>query len=232
MFQISVLVLMLLGSLNFQFHYNLFRLKLRDLLTPEIKLYLEIIVASALIICILAWVNPFESLFNVVSMASSTGIDSFGISSTTLPAKIFFILIGLVGGCAFSMAGGIRKKSIQNLINAVRKKTDQPTHEGLIATLNNVLSFLAILIVLSLVFSTIGINILDSFFEVGSALTTNGISMGATIVTMPLGYKWLIVFAMIVGRVEIVSIFAAVRGLPLLQIMRRFGGFLRKALRR
>ncbi len=231
-FQISALVLMLLGSLNFQFHYNLFRLKLRELLTPEIKLYLEILVASALIICVLAWVNPFESLFNVVSMASSTGIDSFGISSAPLPAKIFFIIIGLVGGCAFSMAGGIRIARIQTLINAVRKKRDQPTREEFIATLNNVLSFLAILIVLSLVFSTIGISMLDSFFEIGSALTTNGISMGATIVTMPLGYKWLIVFAMIIGRIEIVSIFAAVRSLPLLQIIRRFGGFLRKAIRR
>ena len=229
-FQISILVLMLLGSFNFQFHYNLFRLKLRDLLTPEIKLYLEILVASALIICILAWVNPFESLFNVVSMASSTGIDSFGISSTTLPAKIYFILLGLVGGCTFSMAGGIRIQRIQTLINAVRKKGNQPTHEELMATLNSVLSFFAILIVLTLIFSTIGISMLDSFFEVGSALTTNGISIGATIVTMPVGYKWLIVFAMIVGRVEIVSIFAAVRGLPLLQIMKRFGGFLRKTI--
>ena len=231
-FQISVLVLMLLGSFNFQFHYNLFRLKLRDVLTPEIKLYLEILVASGLIICILAWVNPFESLFNVVSMASSTGIDSFGISSAPLPAKIFFIIIGLVGGCTFSMAGGIRIARIQTLINAVRKKRDQPTREEFIATLNNVLSFIAILIVLSLVFSTIGISVLDSFFEVGSALTTNGISMGATIVTMPLGYKWLIVFAMIVGRVELVSIFAAVRSLPILQIVRNFGGFLRKTIKR
>ena len=41
LFQISVLVLMLLGSLNFRFHYNLFHLKLRELLTPEIKLYLD-----------------------------------------------------------------------------------------------------------------------------------------------------------------------------------------------
>jgi Trk-type K+ transport system membrane component len=49
---------------------------------------------------------------------------------------------------------------------------------------------------------------------------------------MPLGYKWLVVFAMIVGRIEIVSIFAAVRSLPLLQTIRRFGGFLRKTIKR
>lgn len=233
-FQISILVLMLLGSLNFQFHYNLFHLKLRNLLTPEIKLYLEILVGSALIICILAWVNPFESLFNVVSMASSTGIESppLGIVSTTLPAKILFILIGLAGGCTFSMAGGIRIGRIQTLINAVRKKGEKPTREELKAALTSIVGFFVVLIILSLVFSTIGISMLDSFFEVGSALTTNGISMGATTVVMPLGYKWLIILAMLIGRLEIVTILAAVSGLPLLGMVKRFGGFLKKIIRR
>jgi trk system potassium uptake protein len=232
-FHISILVLMLLGSLNFQFHYNLFHLKLRNLLTPEIKLYLEIIVASALIICFLAWVNPFESLFNVVSMASSTGIESppFGIISTTLPAKILFILIGLAGGCTFSMAGGIRIARIRTLVNAVRKKNDKPTPEELKAAVFSVTGFFAVLIVLSLVFSTIGISVLDSFFEVGSALTTNGISMGATTVTMPIGYKWLIVIAMILGRVEIVAIFTAIKGLPILEGLKRLGRRLKKAVK-
>ena len=230
LFQISVLVLMLIGSFNYQFHYNLFRLKLRDLLTPEIKLYLEVLIVSALVICILAWVNPFESLFNVVSMASSTGIDPFGITSTNLPAKIFFILLGLVGGCAFSMAGGIRIQRLQTLINAVRKKGERPTAEELKATLFSVTGFFAVLIILSLIFSTIGISLLDSFFEVGSALTTNGISMGITTIAMPLGYKWLLVLAMLVGRLEVVSTVAAIMGLPLLGIVKQLGGFLKKAI--
>jgi trk system potassium uptake protein TrkH len=232
LFQISILVLMLLGSLNFHFHYNLFRLKLRNLLTSEIKLYLEILAASGLIICILAWVNPFDSLFNVVSMASSTGIESFSIASTTLPAKILFILIGLAGGCAFSMAGGIRMQRIQTMINAVRKKGNQPTRQELNAVLISVIGFFATLTILSLVFSTVGISLLDSVFEVGSALTTNGISMGATTVIMPLGYKWLMILAMLIGRVEIVSIFAVIAGLPLLAIVKRLSGVLRKAIRR
>ena len=35
-FQVSIIVLMLLGSLNFSFHFNLFRLRLHELFTPEI----------------------------------------------------------------------------------------------------------------------------------------------------------------------------------------------------
>jgi trk system potassium uptake protein TrkH len=229
---ISVLILMILGSLNFQFHYNLFRLRLRSLLTPEIKLYLIVLLASAVIVSILAWANPFDSLFNVVSMASSTGIESFTVGTTTLPAKIFLIIIGLAGGCTFSMAGGIRMERIRKLISAVRRKGDEPNREELLSVVGAIIGFFATLVILSLIFMTIGVSFLDSVFEVGSALTTNGISMGATVVTMPIGYKWLITFAMIIGRVEIVSIFAALAGLPILSVAKRLGGILTRAIKR
>ena len=233
---ISVLVLMVIGSLNFQFHYNLFRLKLRSLLTPEIKLYFIVLLASAVIVSILAWVNPFDSLFNVVSMASSTGIESFTIGTTTVPAKVFLILVGLAGGCAFSMAGGIRMERIQKIISAIRKKDDRPNREELVSILGAIIGFFATLIILTLIFMPIGVSFLDSVFEVGSALTTNGISMGATVVTMPIGYKWLMTFAMIIGRVEIVSILAAIAGLPILpaakRVAERLVSILRKAIRR
>jgi trk system potassium uptake protein TrkH len=211
-FQISVLILMLLGSFHFSFHYNLFRLKLRELFTPEIKFYLEVLAVSTVVISILAWVNPFDSLFHVVSMASSTGMEYFSVAATPIAAKIMFILIGLAGACTFSMAGGIRMERIRLLISALRKSDDSPTREELKEILIFIGSFAATLLILSLAFSTIGVSMLDSVFEVGSALTTNGISMGATTVTMPIGYKWLIVLAMIIGRVEIVTIFKAVRG--------------------
>lgn len=96
-FQISILALMLLGSLNFSFHYNLFHLKRRGVLTPEIKLYLGIIACATVLTAILAWMNPFDSLFHVVSMMSSTGIDYINVAATPAAAKILFILIGLVG---------------------------------------------------------------------------------------------------------------------------------------
>jgi trk system potassium uptake protein TrkH len=229
-FQISVLVLMLLGSFNFQFHYNLFHLKFRNLITPEIKLYLEILFGAALVMCFLAWVNPFDSLFNVVSMASSTGIEFFSIGSSSLPAKIIFIIVGLAGGCVFSMAGGIRIQRIKTIINAIWKKGDQPTREELHAALTSLIGFIVTLLVLSIVFSTIGISMVDSVFEVGSALTTNGVSMGVTTILMPASYKWLLILAMIVGRLEIVTIFSAVAGLPLLAAVKHVDRVLRKKI--
>jgi trk system potassium uptake protein TrkH len=229
-FQISIIVLMLLGSFNFSFNYNLFRMKLRSALTPEIKLYLEIIAGATVLIAVLAWINPFDSLFNVVSMMSSTGIDTINIASTAVAAKIMFILIGLVGGCAFSMAGGIRIHRIQVLIDALRKKNSD--REELKSVLIFIVSFFIVLFILSLIFSTIGISLLDSVFEVGSALTTNGISMGITTVAMPLGYKWLLTLAMILGRIEIVAVFKILEGTKIFDMVKRLVERLPKRKRR
>ena len=109
------------------------------------------------------------------------------------------------------MAGGIRIRRIQMLIDALRKNGDEPDREELKEVLIWIVSFFIVWLILSLVFSTIGISLLDSVFEVGSALTTNGISMGITTVTIPLGYKWLLILAMILGRIEIVTVFKALK---------------------
>jgi trk system potassium uptake protein TrkH len=146
-------------------------------------------------------------------MASSTGIDYIGIANTALPAKILFILIGIAGGCTFSLAGGIKMQRIRQLVNALLRNNDKPTRKELKSILFSIFGFATILLVFSLAFSTLGVSLLDSIFEVSSALTTNGISMGATTIAMPLAYKWLLVIAMIIGRVEIVNIFRVIRGL-------------------
>jgi Trk-type K+ transport system membrane component len=72
-----------------------------------------------------------------------------------------------------------------------------------------ILMFIFVLIVFSLLFTTMGVSFRDAIFEVGSALSTNGVSMGATTVAMPTAYKWLMIAAMTIGRVEILTILIA-----------------------
>lgn len=233
LFQISALILMLVGSINFKFHFNLFHFRLRIALTREVKLYLGIIAGTTILAAFVAWVNPLDSLFQVVSIISSTGIDYINVAALPVAAKTLFISIGLIGGCAFSLAGGIRIQRIQLLIDALRKKGNQPSREQLMAVLSSIIGFLAVLLVLSLLFSTIGISLLDSVFEVGSALTTNGISLGLTTVTLPQGYKWLLILAMLIGRIEIVAILRALYGANILKVMQRLvSSIARRKLRR
>jgi trk system potassium uptake protein TrkH len=212
LFQISVVVLMIIGGLSFRFHYNLFHLKVRELLTPEVKLYFLLIAVSTVIISILAWINPFDGLFNAASMLSSTGAATMDLAVFSLPAKILLIVLMLIGGCGFSMAGGIKIERIQKLANAIRRNGEAPAKRELRSLILYLAGFIALLLILSLAFSTSGTNMLDSVFEVGSALSTAGASIGATTVAMPVVYKWLLIFAMLVGRVEIVSIYKAIVG--------------------
>ncbi|MDP2900501.1 MAG: potassium transporter TrkG, partial [Candidatus Bathyarchaeota archaeon] len=76
--------------------------------------------------------------------------------------------------------------------------------------ISSVLLFLVTLLVLSLVFSTSGVSFGDSLFEVGSALTTNGISMGATSLSLPTFYKFVLMAAMIIGKVEITIVLVSI----------------------
>jgi Trk-type K+ transport system membrane component len=71
------------------------------------------------------------------------------------------------------------------------------------------LLFTFTLVIFSVIFTTIRVSFTDALFEVGSALTTNGISMGATTVSMPIAYKWLMITAMTIGRIEIMSVLIA-----------------------
>ncbi|MCJ7761909.1 hypothetical protein MUP38_00455 [Candidatus Bathyarchaeota archaeon] len=225
--KICMIILMLLGSVNFAFNYHLFALKLKKVISAETALYLLIIAVGTVAVAFTAQIGALDSLFHVVSMSSSTGYDYIGLTSASFNNTAFSILIVLmlIGGCAFSMAGGIRvsrlitfAKSIKHSIEDVlikEKVISEPetpeeasNHEYLPA-LVSILTFIATLVIFALLFTTIGVSFTVALFEVGSALSTNGISMGATTVSMPIAYKWLMIVAMTIGRVELMSILVA-----------------------
>jgi trk system potassium uptake protein TrkH len=223
--KILLTLLMFLGSVNFVFNYRLFTLKLRKLLSPEVVLYLGILGLSTLLVFLFGGIHPIDSLFHVVSMSSSTGFDYINIPAQNSTVLSIFIVLMIVGGCTFSMAGGIRVsrliafgKSVGRSIKEIfarEKVIDEPIMKAEANNLENSTATVSIvlliftLVIFAVIFTTIGVSFTDALFEVGSALTTNGISMGATTATMPIGYKWLMIAAMTIGRVEILSVLMA-----------------------
>jgi trk system potassium uptake protein TrkH len=223
--KILIIVIMLLGSVNFAFNYRLFTLKLKKMFSVEIVLFFLIIAFGTAVISSITNIEPLDSLFHVVSMSSSTGYDYINIASLNSTALSIFIVLMLIGGCAFSMAGGIRisrlitfAKSIKQSIKDVLVKENVISEKETLEEANNheylpvvvsILLFIFTLVIFAVLFTTMGVSFTDALFEVGSALTTNGISMGATTVSMPIAYKWLMITAMTIGRVEIMSVLVA-----------------------
>jgi Trk-type K+ transport system membrane component len=54
-----------------------------------------------------------------------------------------------------------------------------------------------------------------------SALSTAGISMGATSIAMPLAYKWIVIMAMTIGRVEILTVLLMIVPMTAKQLKRK-----------
>ena len=104
---------MIASALPFAFHYYIFSRKgllTRKTIGLEVTVYLIMIVLSIMLFYWLAWgqVDILSSIFHTISSSTTTGFQYLNIQSTPYAAKIFLIVIMLIGGTAFSTAGGIK----------------------------------------------------------------------------------------------------------------------------
>jgi trk system potassium uptake protein len=217
--KLLIIVLMFLGAVNFGFNYHLFTGKIKKVFTVEIGVFIIIIIAASIALVFIANIGWLDSLFHVVSIATTTGQSYLNIAEFNTSAISMLITLMAIGGCAFSMAGGIKianlltfgetlghqVKMTFNKASKKKKHNDGGFSEASLAVAS-ILLFILTLVVFTLLFSTMGISYTDSLFEMTSALSTAGISMGATSIAMPLAYKWIVILAMTIGRVEILTV--------------------------
>lgn len=103
---------MILSALPFAFHYYIFSKKgliSKKSLGPEVTVYLVMMFASVPILYLLAPGIDFgAAAFHTVSASTNSGFQYVDVPSIPPAAKGFLIAIMLVGGTAFSTAGGIK----------------------------------------------------------------------------------------------------------------------------
>jgi trk system potassium uptake protein TrkH len=125
-----------------------------------------------------------------------------------------------VGGASFSTAGGIKiyrfillfkatKKAIVDSITEQDSKVKlfgkEYTNAEIIQSLALVILMIGIIFASSFIVSSYGFRPVDSIFETTSAIATTGISVGVVGPSLALELKWLFVFLMILGRIEILA---------------------------
>lgn len=107
---------MILSALPFAFHYYIFFSKKgmpgRKTLGPEVAAYFVLLAVSVPIFYLLALGAPGVDLgstaYHVISSSTTTGFQYLNFQLIPPAAKGFLIVIMLVGGAAFSTAGGIK----------------------------------------------------------------------------------------------------------------------------
>jgi len=116
--QLVILMIgMILSALPFAFHYGLFsrEIKARQLISP-ILVYFAFMTISIVLFAILAeppitanqqqwWIT---SGFHVISASTTTGFQLVNLESISIEAKIILVIVMLIGGMAYSTAGGIK----------------------------------------------------------------------------------------------------------------------------
>jgi len=233
---------MIISALPFAFHYALFSKELKtSKMRPEIFVFFEIILASIPIFYFLISSSNLElqfitSAFHIISASTTTGFQFLDISLLSDSAKIMLIILMLIGGTAFSTAGGIKigrilqitqkltknrfsadtsTRSISSTssrynsaINMGKQKSEKLKEEK---TFRETLLVIALFIFLSFI-TAIALsyfsqkNLLDSLFESVSAVTTTGLSTGITSMNMNIISKIFLIINMIAGRFEIITI--------------------------
>lgn len=117
-----IIFFMLMGGINFLIHYKVFKGEIKEMFSNfEMKYFWGII--SVVLVLILTSkifdqslnINNFEavfrkSLFQVVSVMTTTGYGTESLTSNFFPAmaRQFFLLLMLIGGCVGSTSGGIK----------------------------------------------------------------------------------------------------------------------------
>ncbi|GGD35754.1 TrkH family potassium uptake protein [Sinisalibacter lacisalsi] len=204
---------------------------------PQVRAYLGAILTLTLtmtVFRVIANDDNFEhgfreGLFNVTSIISGTGYASTDYQLWGMFPMVAFFFIGLIGGCAGSTACSVKIFRYQLLIAAVKAQVRSihsphgvftPRYAGRSVgedVLSSVMAFFVMFVVSLGVFavalSMTGLDLVTSLSGAATALANIGPGLGDVI--GPAGNfaplndtaKWLLIAAMLIGRLELLSVY-------------------------
>jgi trk system potassium uptake protein TrkH len=231
-----VMILMLLGTLNFLTAYTFLQGRIRPVLrNNEVRQTAILILAGVLILLVGTTAGLYPTLgqrlrisfFNTVSAVSTTGFATVDYRPWSGLGWLLLIVLMLTGGGTGSTAGGIKQYRINVLFRGLvwevrrsllpRRAITEPdvwkgerrhffTDRHLRSVALFVFLWLVTFFVGSGLLTAYGYPLQDSLFEFASALSTVGTSVGITSATAPAGVLWIETAAMILGRLEFLPI--------------------------
>jgi trk system potassium uptake protein len=232
----AVIFFMFIAAANFALHFLAMRriaprVYWRD---AEFRAYLLVLIGLAVLVCVPLYVegvydHPLTALryglFTLVAYATDSG---FAITDPTpwpsyLPAMI--VLTGLVVGCSGSTAGGVKmirlllfvKQALREMQKLLHPSAELPIKLNGRVVPNDIVYavggffsvYVGLVIVLTFVMMTTGLEPLIAFSAVAAALGNLGPGLGevaSNVSAVSTAGKWVMIFAMLLGRLEIFTL--------------------------
>jgi len=230
------ILFMILGGINFSIHFLAIvrRRPISYFQDLEVRSYLILIAVVTLIISSELYLTHYHTdfttalrhgLFQTVSVITSTGFvsEDFSVWPYFSPTLLFFV--SFVGGCAGSTAGGMKvirfiimfKQSNRDLLTLVHPSIVKP-----LKVANRVLStrvieavwgyfslYVASFSVIMLLLMATGLDQVTAFTTLATSMNNFGPALGEAAVNFQninVTSKWLLAFAMLLGRLEIFTL--------------------------
>ncbi|MEQ8858241.1 MAG: TrkH family potassium uptake protein [Pseudomonadales bacterium] len=229
------IVFMIFAGVNFSLHYlSWSRVDLRYYWNdPEVRLYLLMLVLVALVVGLIlaqhpdATASPWrDSVFQAVSVATTTGFTTSNFSLWPSAAPVLLLFAAFAGGCAGSTAGGLKivrvlliylqgMREIRRLIHPngvfTIKLGSQRVPDRVVDAVWGFFSVYVIvfLTMVSVIMVIAPMDFITAFSAVGACLNNLGPGLGDVALNyagLPAGAKWLLVVAMVLGRLEIFTL--------------------------
>ena len=234
--EIAAIFFMSLSGVNFALHYSAWRSrKLKAYWQDtEFRAYLFILVGASLLISIflaihdgyqMSFTDLHHGSFQLVSFMTTSGFGIADFSSWPSFIPILLVFSGFIGGCAGSTAGGIKVIRIVLLAKQGLREIKQLVHPNALLPIkldnikveervtNAVWGFFGLYIfsftVLMLLVMADGVDQVTAFSAIAACINNVGPGLGevaSTFVPMSDFVKWIGIFAMLLGRLEIFTV--------------------------
>jgi trk system potassium uptake protein TrkH len=233
--QIIAIVFMLLGATNFGLHFQFMRrgrlsIYYKD---PEWRGYLLLLIGIILLTTCMLLAHhhqyPGDSLlqaaFTVVSVSTTTGFSTVNFSAWPAFLPVMIMFVALLGGCSGSTSGGIKmirclllkeqsKRELKRLVHPQAvysiKMGDHVLPEKVVEAIwGFVAMFVFLFVVMLLILMATGLDLMTAFSSLASCFSNTGAAIGSVHTNMQhlnVVSKWVLIFAMLAGRLEIFTI--------------------------
>lgn len=231
-----IIFFMFAAGVNFTLHYHLLHGRFTNLKkNEEFKFYLSVTLFWTVFVAAVLYLTNYggieksfrDSLFQVVSIITTTGFITADYEIWGTMLVLLFFLLLFSGSCAGSTGGGIKivrhllllKNSVLELRRLIHPRAVIPVrynnHSVPAEIISNILAFflfyIFIFIIGSLIMSLLGLDFLTAIGAVATSLGNVGPAIGSVgptdnFANIPDIGKWILSFFMLLGRLELFTI--------------------------
>ncbi len=236
--EMVILGFMFISGIGFTLQYRaiLRAQPMRLIRSPEVRLYTLLTAAACLLITINLYISgPYDSIadalrygsFQTVSIITTTGFGTAPFDTWPHFSQLVLVALMLIGGCAGSTAGGSKvvrlyivvRHAIVQLRRLIRPRLVQSLyignreigHETTEGVLGYYLLYIAIIMVLGLAMTALGMDLVSGTTAAVSAMNSIGPGLQSVGASQNFGHVhdlglYLLSFGMLLGRLEIYTV--------------------------